>query len=612
VRGPCLGPPLIAAALLMAAGACGPGDAGRPELELEAFVRLGAAEDARPAGGKDLEALVDGTRATTPFLRRVAARGLGRLEDPERLDDIAPLLDDPAASVRAQAADALAQAVHRVEGSPALPLLLARARVEESDEVVAALARSLGRIRLQGEEARSAAGALLDLSHRGQADAPPRAMLGVALGMESLARRTGADGVGSAVRSRLEALTRYGPGGEAGARIRTLAFLALAATGGAHGEVVGVGLRDRDAAVRRAASLALGRTPGGPAPPTLDRILTDPSHRVRLEGVRLLAASAPEAEACRRLLGATGDEAPAVRLVALDALAVPCPDRGAQVDRLASLAAAVDPTDALDWHVPAHAFLALATVDPGSARPLLSRFLAHESPFARAWAARAAGRLDEVAVLRALLRDPSDNVLTAALPALAALQGRRADDVLLAAVAERDDPQLVMTAARLLQGTDRRGPATGAALQALSRLSRDRLETHRDVRLALLDLVGAVGDSTRVSDVEPYIRDYDPAVAERAAELLLEWTGRRWLAAPRGSPRLPFPTAGEIQAMEEATLVVHMARGGAFELHLLPRVAPTNAFRLWRLAGAGALDGLTLHRVVPNFVVQGGSPGANE
>jgi cyclophilin family peptidyl-prolyl cis-trans isomerase len=64
--------------------------------------------------------------------------------------------------------------------------------------------------------------------------------------------------------------------------------------------------------------------------------------------------------------------------------------------------------------------------------------------------------------------------------------------------------------------------------------------------------------------------------------------------------------------MRVGRVVLHMARGGSVELALLPLEAPTNAFRLWNLARSGTLDGLTLHRVVPNFVVQGGSPGANE
>jgi peptidyl-prolyl cis-trans isomerase B (cyclophilin B) len=55
-----------------------------------------------------------------------------------------------------------------------------------------------------------------------------------------------------------------------------------------------------------------------------------------------------------------------------------------------------------------------------------------------------------------------------------------------------------------------------------------------------------------------------------------------------------------------------MRRGGVVRIRLLPREAPTNAFRLWEMAGRGELDGLTFHRVVPNFVLQGGSPGANE
>ena len=37
-----------------------------------------------------------------------------------------------------------------------------------------------------------------------------------------------------------------------------------------------------------------------------------------------------------------------------------------------------------------------------------------------------------------------------------------------------------------------------------------------------------------------------------------------------------------------------------------------SAERFARLAGSGYYNGLTIHRIVPNFVIQGGSPGANE
>ena len=51
---------------------------------------------------------------------------------------------------------------------------------------------------------------------------------------------------------------------------------------------------------------------------------------------------------------------------------------------------------------------------------------------------------------------------------------------------------------------------------------------------------------------------------------------------------------------------------GAFEIALFTSQAPATVLRFARLAEAGYYDGLTFHRVVPNFVIQGGSPGANE
>ena len=55
-----------------------------------------------------------------------------------------------------------------------------------------------------------------------------------------------------------------------------------------------------------------------------------------------------------------------------------------------------------------------------------------------------------------------------------------------------------------------------------------------------------------------------------------------------------------------------MRGGGRIELELLPGDAPASVHRFATLARAGHYDGLTFHRWVPNFVIQGGSPAANE
>ena len=47
-------------------------------------------------------------------------------------------------------------------------------------------------------------------------------------------------------------------------------------------------------------------------------------------------------------------------------------------------------------------------------------------------------------------------------------------------------------------------------------------------------------------------------------------------------------------------------------LELYPDEAPLTVAQFVSLAESGYYEGLTFHRVVPNFVLQGGSPGANE
>ena len=52
--------------------------------------------------------------------------------------------------------------------------------------------------------------------------------------------------------------------------------------------------------------------------------------------------------------------------------------------------------------------------------------------------------------------------------------------------------------------------------------------------------------------------------------------------------------------------------GGSFVVRLRGDVAPMMAARILALARRGYYNGLTWHRVEHDFVIQGGSPGANE
>jgi cyclophilin family peptidyl-prolyl cis-trans isomerase len=169
-----------------------------------------------------------------------------------------------------------------------------------------------------------------------------------------------------------------------------------------------------------------------------------------------------------------------------------------------------------------------------------------------------------------------------------------------------------MTAARLLEGSGLGAAATARLMEAFERVSAAERETWRDPRRALLERIAELGDASLAPRLEPYLTDYDSSIATQAAALLAEWTGRSYVAAPRPLPREPVPTPAEYRVLDGARVVLSMRGGGEIVIELWPFLATTNVFRFARLAEEGWFDGLTFHRWAPNFVIQGGSPGANE
>jgi len=57
--------------------------------------------------------------------------------------------------------------------------------------------------------------------------------------------------------------------------------------------------------------------------------------------------------------------------------------------------------------------------------------------------------------------------------------------------------------------------------------------------------------------------------------------------------------------------VIEMENGGKICLELYPDVAPVSVENFIKLVKSGFYDGLTFHRVVPGFVIQGGCPLGN-
>ena len=58
-------------------------------------------------------------------------------------------------------------------------------------------------------------------------------------------------------------------------------------------------------------------------------------------------------------------------------------------------------------------------------------------------------------------------------------------------------------------------------------------------------------------------------------------------------------------------VVIEMENGKKIELELYPEIAPITVKNFEELVKAGFYDGLTFHRIIPGFMIQGGDPLGN-
>lgn len=346
------------------------------------------------------------------------------------------------------------------------------------------------------------------------------------------------------------------------------------------------GSRHADARLRVLAKRALGRirdprfvTRDSLPPLAAPTAWPEPAWRLRF---RALTAQHDD---CGALRLALADSAWPVRLHAADLVTAPCAsDEGlgstlrAWVDALPANAAR-RARGGVSWHAGAHAIVALARLRPDEARARTTTLAAHRQWQVRLYTARAAAVLSDTLRLRALARDIDDNVKEAAIEALAKLTGHADDSVYLGALSARG-AQAVRAAAAALKGSPRADVATAASAVFDRWVARANASAH-DARAALLEAAGRPPSDDR----PPSVRVTRPP---RAVALALGADVRLRVTLARSSG------------------------GGSFVVRMRGDIAPMMAARTLALVHTGYYTGRGWHRVEPDFVIQGGSPGENE
>jgi cyclophilin family peptidyl-prolyl cis-trans isomerase len=546
-----------------------------------------------------------------------ALRAIGRLEDPANVRRLLAMAQKPGI-VPSVAATAIVQSLNSFDpaGDPELiaavsTWLQAVTFIDEPPRQVNIMPAPIGRIRWNNAgQVRAAEERLRRILRWAQYDKTKASYyLGAIQSLESLARLNvrvttfEADTV-----TRLSSVFA-GAGANDGEIAQEAALAALIANRGLDSATELAALRDSYAPIRRLATAVLADGGGGldndRAMEAIQEKLTDLNGQVRYEAVKAYEQRNAATRGCEPLVDLVGDRDTHVALAAIDALGRLCKDDEAVTTRIA--AEATTPAG-LAWHRQAHAFVALAKRDPERVAMSMQAFVTHPSWWVRMYAARAAAAAEDVARLDKLAYDSHDNVREAALVPLVRLKKEGAEPAILAAL-ERNDVQLLRTAAALLKESVPSERRARALLAPLLRLTKEWKETSRDARVPLLDALEVHAGPAIALDLQPLLRDFDAGVAARAASLVSRLTGKPTAADPARVNR------GWAKAFDDLRqcVSVSLASGKSFMLRMDPSAAPVTVDRFLTLALADHYyDGLAIHRVAPNFVIQGGGPGANE
>lgn len=512
-------------------------------------------------------------------VREMLATALGRIGDPQGRAPLESLLVDGEPAVRRAAAFALGQLKDK---SSVAPLLAAAADADRETGTLAveALGKSgadLGRVETalaKLPEPEHWARLLPALFRFKTAATVPLAVRGLAAEDPDLHARAA------------YALARE-PRPEALAELRSL-------------------LADADPWVRAVVARGLGLIGQADDLPRLRALLDDLVPGVVVEALRagrkLVAdgkASADPAWA-PRLAALLGDSRPGVAITALEAAGgwLADPTLAGEVRRRASSGSGREREVAL---------LALATAHDGEAEKAV-RLAAASPEFLLRWrAAEAAGRLRLLDLLEVLGKDPSPAVRGAALEARLTVAGTL--EIVRAGLA---DPDPIVRATALDWLAERPQAPLAELDAALLAAEPDPLP---DAQLSATRAIRARGEAVpeerqpAVARLEALAAGHREFLVRRAAADALVGLGRPRpaIGAASSEHETGFYREAVRQTAGVRRVELRTARGSLI-LRLECPAAPLTCLSFLKLAGQGFFDGLTFHRVVPDFVDQGGDP----
>ena len=336
---------------------------------------------------------------------------------------------------------------------------------------------------------------------------------------------------------------------------------------------------------------------------------TAPDWRTRVEAARALS-SLPIADAPRSaLVSALDDSQALVARTAAETL-------GAldwSPNRIAAVGAWLD-AHPDQWRVAAPLLQGLARNDrPKRVLSAVARWRTERSPVAYAAALSALAPLDAPradSLLQGALRSDDVRIATAAVQAVTARWERLRPDGTetafrrLSGAVRRGDPALLYHGAPALADSAfaPRGAADTLAATYRTLTTPDDLEG----MTATLKALGTLGGPAATSILRNALDHPHLAIRKAAAQGLSTATDSTVTAAAKPLPETPTIDWSYLRELGPHPRLVMETNRGMVTIELDTEQAPQTTQAITRFAQEGRYDGVPFHRVVPNFVVQGG------
>lgn len=580
--------PVVAAVLFLASTP--------PQYRADKMERILALEDQRTAGGGELDRyLRDGDKG----VRRRAALAAGRIGDASSVPALVDLMNDGEAEIRHMAAFALGLVGDKL----AVERLLAS--LKDNDATVRARsAEALGRIgdpRAAADVAQMVLGAIPKnaplVTVRGDDPGNPAdPWLELRLGLFALARLKDVKVAESVLMVSGKPHFDWWAATWTAMRLEapTLKPVLVAAAS------------STDPLSRAYAARGLGALKDPADIPLLSALSKDPEEIVAVNSLRALATIG-DPKGVPAAAAALAANSPTLQWEALQALAALPPDRGLR-SRVVPFVG-----DAKPW-MRAAALRALARIDRDEFALVLSSLDPDPEPSVREALAAAlgdAGGEVAVGILFSMLKEDDPRVVPAVLTALRKSRGPDSVETLKRYL---DHPDFAVRATAAEELTElKTGGLTSSLVASYQRGLGDR---EIDARVAIVvALSRQKDDAARAALRTAAQSDPSRVVRQRAAKALAD-LGET--PPPPGPERVDRPPLDYRDAMAPYDpipgVALYTPRAfiytslGRIEIHLDVVDTPLTTRNFIELARRGFFDGLTFHRVVPGFVVQGGDP----